>query len=147
MRNLILAFTVCLISACGSSTFESTNTHTLDQYLEVKDALVATDFDATQEAAKQMFNDELPTELKGPLTAIANSATIAEQRVAFEDLSIQMYQIVSSQPIEGQMIYKQYCPMAFNNSGAFWLSTEEQIMNPYFGDIMLYCGAVQETIQ
>jgi len=147
MRTLFFALTVCLITACGSSKSESTDTQTLEQYLEIKDALVATDFNATQEAANKMFSNELPAELKGPITAIANSSTIADQRAAFEDLSVQMYQVVSANPVKGQMVYKQYCPMAFNNAGAYWLSTEEHVMNPYFGDMMLHCGSVQETIQ
>ncbi|MFY0593941.1 MAG: DUF3347 domain-containing protein [Roseivirga sp.] len=36
--------------------------------------------------------------------------------------------------------------MAFNNKGAFWLATEKEINNLYFGNLMLHCGSVQETI-
>jgi Cu(I)/Ag(I) efflux system membrane fusion protein len=36
--------------------------------------------------------------------------------------------------------------MANDNEGADWLSKEEQVQNPYFGDQMLTCGTVQETI-
>jgi Cu(I)/Ag(I) efflux system membrane fusion protein len=34
--------------------------------------------------------------------------------------------------------------MAFDDTGAWWLSEEEEILNPYFGDEMLHCGMVQE---
>jgi hypothetical protein len=44
------------------------------------------------------------------------------------------------------VIYKQFCPMAFDNKGAYWLSSNEEIMNPYFGDKMLHCGKVEETV-
>jgi Cu(I)/Ag(I) efflux system membrane fusion protein len=37
--------------------------------------------------------------------------------------------------------------MADNDTGGYWLSTEEQIMNPYFGDMMLHCGEVSETLE
>ncbi len=37
--------------------------------------------------------------------------------------------------------------MADNNNGAYWLSKEEQILNPYFGDAMLKCGEVKQTIE
>ena len=37
--------------------------------------------------------------------------------------------------------------MAFNDAGATWLSAEDQVLNPYFGDVMLRCGIVQETIE
>jgi len=36
--------------------------------------------------------------------------------------------------------------MANNDNGAFWLSSEEQVLNPYFGDMMLKCGMVTDTI-
>ncbi|MEM6801265.1 MAG: efflux RND transporter periplasmic adaptor subunit, partial [Bacteroidota bacterium] len=43
-------------------------------------------------------------------------------------------------------LYVQYCPMAFENQGATWLSSEKEVLNPYFGDVMLRCGRVEETI-
>ena len=36
--------------------------------------------------------------------------------------------------------------MAGNDKGAYWLSKESKIKNPYFGDEMLTCGSVKETI-
>ncbi|MBA4058359.1 MAG: hypothetical protein C0490_26815, partial [Marivirga sp.] len=45
------------------------------------------------------------------------------------------------------ILYLEYCPMANNNEGAYWLSNEKEIKNPYFGDKMLKCGSVKETIQ
>lgn len=46
-----------------------------------------------------------------------------------------------------------YCPMAFDNAGAYWLEKDEQKTNPYFGrkphkgQDMLKCGELQETIE
>ena len=37
--------------------------------------------------------------------------------------------------------------MANNNKGAIWLSREEEIKNPYFGDLMLSCGEIQDIIK
>jgi len=36
--------------------------------------------------------------------------------------------------------------MAFGNEGADWLSKEEAIQNPYFGDKMMKCGVVKAII-
>lgn len=47
--------------------------------------------------------------------------------------------------VAGGAVYKQYCPMAFNNDGASWLSAESVIRNPYFGSKMLNCGKITET--
>jgi Cu(I)/Ag(I) efflux system membrane fusion protein len=37
--------------------------------------------------------------------------------------------------------------MADDNKGADWLSTEESIKNPYYGQSMLTCGEVTDTIK
>jgi Cu(I)/Ag(I) efflux system membrane fusion protein len=36
--------------------------------------------------------------------------------------------------------------MANEGKGGYWLSSQEEIMNPYYGDDMLHCGEVKETI-
>jgi Cu(I)/Ag(I) efflux system membrane fusion protein len=47
---------------------------------------------------------------------------------------------------EGKPIYYQYCPMAFDNKGAYWLSDTKEIRNPYLGDKMMTCGSTKEVI-
>jgi len=37
--------------------------------------------------------------------------------------------------------------MAMNDKGASWLSASKQIKNPYFGEKMMTCGEVKETIK
>jgi Cu(I)/Ag(I) efflux system membrane fusion protein len=44
-------------------------------------------------------------------------------------------------------LYVQRCPMADRGEGARWLSFSEQIKNPYYGDAMLTCGSVVDSIQ
>ena len=44
-------------------------------------------------------------------------------------------------------LYVQYCPMANDDKGATWVSMEEEIINPYFGDMMLHCGNVEYIIE
>jgi hypothetical protein len=58
-----------------------------------------------------------------------------------------MTTLIKSSKLSAGALYLEYCPMANNNEGAFWLSNEKQIKNPYFGDMMLTCGSVKETIQ
>ena len=43
-------------------------------------------------------------------------------------------------------IFEQYCPMSFNNTGATWLASEENINNPYFGAVMPHCGEVRRQL-
>lgn len=76
---------------------------------------------------------------------IAKSTDLKEQRIAFSSLSEAMIALVSSNITSGA-IYLAHCPMAMNNEGANWITKSEDIMNPYFGDMMLKCGSITQTI-
>ncbi len=76
-----------------------------------------------------------------------SSSDIEAQRAAFESLSKTMYQVLTELGMpKGTQVYQQHCPMAFDNRGAWWLSGQPEIVNPYFGDKMLHCGRLQESI-
>lgn len=155
MKKLLFAFalTGSLLSCGGNNTenVESQEASTkeslpIEAYLAVKDALVDTDASKASEAAKSFLELTENSQLISPLETIANSSSnVKAQRAAFEKLSEKMYELAKTD--QGEMIlYKQYCPMAFNNQGAFWLAAEKEVNNPYFGDVMLHCGSVQETL-
>ena len=57
-----------------------------------------------------------------------------------------MATLVKGADISMGELYLEYCPMANGNTGGYWLSNEKEIRNPYFGDKMLKCGSVKETI-
>lgn len=119
------------------------------QYLAVKDALVAGDAEKVSSTANALSLESDGNQALEHLLlhwkAMASSTAIDAQRIAFEDVSEHMYLIAKANPGENTL-YKQYCPMAFDNTGAYWLAAEEEVLNPYFGDAMLRCGTVQETI-
>lgn len=43
--------------------------------------------------------------------------------------------------------FVHFCPMAASNKGAYWLSKEENVINPYYGKAMLSCGEVKQIIK
>ena len=55
--------------------------------------------------------------------------------------------VMQSFGVKNNTVYVQFCPMADDDKGGYWLSTETQISNPYFGDMMLRCGEIKDTIQ
>lgn len=121
-------------------------------YLEVKNALVATDGAAASAAANNLLTaitstNEIANNVKAQATTIANTEDTDEQREAFNTLSQQIYELAKGTSAFDTPLYKQYCPMAFDNTGAYWLASEKEVNNPYFGDMMLHCGKVQETIK
>ena len=118
----------------------------LGSYLELKNALVATRAgDAKTAAASLKENAGDNAELAALAAEISGSDDVEAQRASFEKVSAAVYELVKGGGNE-IAVYKQYCPMALDNKGAFWLSSSEDIKNPYFGDKMLKCGSVQEVI-
>ncbi|WP_053337284.1 efflux RND transporter periplasmic adaptor subunit [Microscilla marina] len=134
-------------------------------YLSFKDAFVKTD--ATQiNAQATLMSNRLKkvnmgllkgkahitwmkhlTQIKTATKAINKAKNVEKQRTHFEQLSNILIAVVKSFGVNEITLYKQYCPMAFDNRGAFWLSDKEEIRNPYFGDKMLKCGSIKETIK
>ena len=79
-------------------------------------------------------------------TAIEISDDINEQRNHFKELSIAITSAVQMYGI-GQVVYNQFCPMADDNKGAYWLSNDKNVLNPYFGSAMIACGSVKQVIE
>ena len=132
----------------------------LEVYLDLKDALVASNNEQTQALAQKgagiasdisgMQMDDMGrshmSQLAEQLAEMASKSTLEDQRGIFIQLSQNMIQI--GQQMQGleTKIYVQHCPMANNDKGANWLSLEQEIRNPYYGDAMLTCGSVVGTI-
>ncbi|MES2703978.1 MAG: DUF3347 domain-containing protein [Bacteroidota bacterium] len=142
---------------------------TVGNYYELKDALVATKAPKVAETAvnlERMAKDMRETlfasdsthsrDMIKPYvdTIVAQAAKIAaindpsceQQRIAFEPLTRALYELLKKVETKNAKIYHQYCPMAFNDKGAYWLSSVTDIKNPYFGKKMLECGEVTDSM-
>lgn len=133
--------------------------------LDLKDAFVATDSKKVKEAVKpikealnkvdmKLVKDKAHTdwmnysnEMKSNLEKIEESNNIEDQRKYFSGFNDGLYKSLKAFGTSGEPAYYQYCPMALGNKGGSWLSDSKEIRNPYFGDKMLKCGSVKETIQ
>lgn len=148
-----------------SKKFQGQLKEVFEGYTLLKDALVADNADKAQSSAKEigeslakvdmkLLEEEkahnhwmtLQKEIKASSSAIANASEIAEQRNHFKHLSAHMISSVQLFGID-QTVYTNYCPMADSNKGAYWLSLEKEIRNPYYGEAMLTCGEVKATLQ
>lgn len=78
---------------------------------------------------------------------INESVDLVHQRKQFQIISDKLIEMVRSFEKVNSKLFVQFCPMADNDNGAYWLSKEEQVLNPYFGDKMLKCGSVKEVIE
>ncbi len=42
--------------------------------------------------------------------------------------------------------YLTFCPMANDNKGAYWLQTVDTVYNSFYGEMMLRCGEIKDTL-
>lgn len=173
MRSILLMFCLSLLSFTAFSQHEhamhgkdhgmkmdqsdntvqfkdANATAVYQQYLVLKDALVSSDEEAVKTAAKSLEKAlkkvKSAKEVTAPAKTVAAASSLTQQRQAFSGLSNAITEWVKTQQIEQGQIYLEYCPMANENTGAYWLANESEINNPYFGKMMLHCGKVTETI-
>ena len=132
-----------------------------DAYFDLKDALVASNRDLAQGAAyraqnsmqeavrKQGLDQQSKAYFDGlneQLNQIKSQTDLEKQRDVFRLVSEEVISLAKGIKDSDANYYVQYCPMANNNKGANWLSTERLIANPYYGDMMLRCGKVTDSI-
>ncbi|MEI6891854.1 MAG: efflux RND transporter periplasmic adaptor subunit [Pontiella sp.] len=84
-------------------------------------------------------------QLNASTIQLRSAASIETQRAAFHSLSQQLALTLRTFPIE-LPVQQAFCPMAFKDTGAIWLQSNQEIFNPYFGAMMLRCGEIQATL-
>jgi Cu(I)/Ag(I) efflux system membrane fusion protein len=84
--------------------------------------------------------------MKPELVKIAASDDLEKQREGFAAFNMAFYNVIKVFGLNNETVYFQYCPMAFDDKGAYWFSEMNEIRNPYFGDMMLKCGETKETM-
>ena len=132
----------------------------LKDYFNLKDALVGDDNDKAKELGATLastfgnfdassYSDSEQQELKDIMEDATEHAEhisesdIAHQREHFKVLSKDITDMVAITGTEVRL-YEQFCPMY--DGGTAWLSTKEEVRNPYYGSKMLKCGKVQREI-
>lgn len=132
-------------------------------YFDLKDALARDNGQAAQQAAKKMeavIAKVEVTKLEAASAAtwkqyqrklafdtehIAGIDENGHQREHFVTLSKNMYALMKAAKPETP-VYHQHCPMYNEGKGAYWLSKQKAIDNPYLGKSMPTCGSTVETI-
>jgi Cu(I)/Ag(I) efflux system membrane fusion protein len=151
-----------------SGSFNESYGRMLTSYISLKDALVASDTVKANAAASMLAEasdslkvDEIEGDstgviketaknfsgtIAGSALALAGEKKLDDKRKEFEMISDALWSLSRTVKYEGPKVYYQFCPMAFDNKGAYWISLESEIKNPYFGDKMLTCGSTQDSL-
>jgi tetratricopeptide (TPR) repeat protein len=102
------------------------------------------DWTAKQRSAYESVAKKMETDAQH----IADNGTkIDHQREHLETLSNNLFTITKSLKINSEPVYQQFCPMANDGKGAYWLSKDNKVKNPYYGKSMLTCGSVKEMLK
>lgn len=135
-----------------------------ETYIELKDLLVATDYDKSIAKAKNLAQKfeaidmkllegkahnywmKISAGLKAHLQSLQKAKDVEATRKEFSNITELLAKSIKVYGLKDAEYYLQHCPMAFDNAGANWLSKERKILNPYFGDKMLTCGLVKDSL-
>ena len=109
---------------------------------DVVDAKIAAN--AIETGAKDIKHTE---KLRKSASTIMLASQLEEQRTEYSVLSNEFIALVKMSGLTEGQLYVDFCPMALNNKGAYWLSNEKEIKNPYYGEEMLTCGEIKDTIK
>lgn len=155
----ILLFAVFCVTAFLQQSFAQNNStprpsELLASYYNVKDALVAGDANSAAAGAEkfvktinsissEIIHESKKDALLKDASVISATKDLKKQRAAFSTFSVNMFALTKELKLNSEPVYYSYCPMA----KASWLSNHKAIKNPYYGNAMLTCGKVTDTIQ
>ena len=136
----------------------------IDNYLALKDALVADNSTKAASSGEKLFDAfekfDISAQAKSQQKELAeiievasehaehiseNSGSIDHQREHFEMLSKDISDLTLITGSD-RTLYQAFCPMYNNKEGGVWLSASSEIKNPFYGNKMLKCGSVQQEI-
>ncbi len=152
----------------NTGSFNQSFDKLLTSYFLIKDALFAGDTLKANSAAATLIvaadslkTEEIKGDTSGALKATAQDFAgtisgwgkgligekgIEAKRKEFEMISDALWSLTRTVKYSGQKLFYQYCPMAFDNKGAYWMSNQREIKNPYFGEIMPVCGSLEDSV-
>lgn len=152
---ILIAFSIGFIQKTfAQDAIQSSTSLLLDSYYGIKNSLVKGNAQAASDSAEEfirilngidykVISEGNVNILLKDATVISESKDISEQRKVFENFSNNMTELAKVIDLSDDTIYQMYCPM----KDAYWLSDEKEIKNPYFGNTMLTCGKVVDTIE
>lgn len=90
-------------------------------------------------------------DIKTTAQSLLAQSDIKEMRQDFAGINENMYPLLKTIHYEGKTLYWQNCSTAFGeNRGANWISSAQEIINPYSeksDTVMLHCGEVKDSIK
>lgn len=119
----------------------------VSEYFQLQAALAQDDFPASKQALQAMMGITGHSGEAADLIhkMLAADSLEAIRRPHFETLSQHIITAVEASPETWDTpLYRMHCPMVYGDHGADWLQNHSELLNPYFGAMMLHCGTAIE---
>ncbi len=155
-----------LTKSVHTSAFNQSFGALLNEYYALKDNFIAENDSLINQSAKTMvllvdsleltefFADSnvLATAkpfvfgISSELIGLIEEKKMEEKLKSFQMVSDQLYELIRTVKYGNEVVYLQYCPTAFSDQGAHWLSNSTIISNPYQPRNKRICGVIKDSI-
>jgi Cu(I)/Ag(I) efflux system membrane fusion protein len=149
-----------------STVFNQSFEQVLTAYLQLKDQLVAEKDSGIAQATRALvlasdslklselqadsilvqtafsYSDGISSEAQGLL----GENNLLSKRRSFQMISDQLYDLIRTVQYQQKPLYRFYCNNAFEDQGAYWISDQTGLTNPYQPNLKPLCGEIKDTI-
>lgn len=149
-----------------SPTFDQSFEKLLSAYLQLKDQLVAEKDSGIAQSTRALvlasdslklselqadsnlvqtafsYSDGISSEAQGLL----GENNLLSKRRSFQMISDQLYDLIKTVQYQQKPLYRFYCSKAFEDQGAYWISDQTIVNNPYQPNLKPICGEIKDSI-
>ncbi len=136
-----------IVAGCGGKAAPtSKDASVVEPYILIQETLARDSLDKLPElSARVVVAADALSQAPGVGDITAGAGRVAAQdidtaRAGFQKMSGGLITYLKANPDRRAGYEVVFCPMAFNNKGAYWVQKSGEIVNPYHGMMMLHCG-------
>jgi hypothetical protein len=152
----------------NSGAFNESFSRLLQSYFSLKNAFTIADTSKVNSAAVQLLQNtdglnineiqgdtsgmiretakSFATNISGSAKTLAGENNIEDKLREFNMITDALWSLTRTVKFDGQKIYYQFCPMALDNMGGYWLSDKIDSGNPYMRDQSKTCSEVNDSL-
>lgn len=148
MLRRFLPLVVAVAAGCGGASKPAATApkSLVEPYIAIQETLARDSLEKLSELSAQVVVAAEPVQSQaGVGEVVAGAGRVAAQdidtaRAGFQKMSMGLITYLKAHADQRGGYEVVFCPMAFNNKGAYWVQKTGEIVNPYHGMMMLHCG-------
>lgn len=152
----------------NSGAFNESFSALLQSYYTLKNAFTIADTSKVNSAARQVMQNadglaiseiqgdtsgmiretakSFATNISGSAKSISDENNIQDKLRDFNMITDALWSLTRTVKYDGEKVYYQFCPMALDNMGGYWLSGKIDTENPYIRDKSKACTQVNDSL-